>query len=218
MLRILLVAPGLGLQTTAEVRDLTTLHRVTVLSDIVTRRDVYQAAGGGYDVIHFSSHSNDERVSLSGNECLTDTDLLQVARIAGAKLVFFNSCYAGRLAHYLMGHGVALAIHTNQELQDADAWTFPAAFYGAVARLGNGRASAYVRAFSEANDGGGLYGLAIAPDVARAWASAAEVVGAPTVPPPPERPALTRLQWGIMAFAAIVVGWLLILSVWPMLR
>ena len=213
VLRILLVAPGLGLQTTAEVRDLTTLHSVTVLSDVVTVRDVYQKAGGGrYEAIHYASHSNEQMVELSNNQFLIDNDLLQIARMSGAKLVFFNSCYAGRLAHYLVGHGVQLAVHTNLDIQDEEAWKFPLAFYGAVARLGNGRAAAYVHAYQESSDGEGTYGLAISPDVASAWAtlSAAGIHEA-------THTGFSNRQWAIMAGVAFVLLWLLALSIWPLL-
>lgn len=207
MLRILLIAPALGLHTTPEVRDLSSVHRVTVLSDAVTARDVFQAARGGFDVIHYSTHSSAQLVQLTG-DILTDTDLLQVARMAGAKLVFFNSCHAGRLAHYLVGHGVPLAVHTNVELPDADAWKMPLAYYGAVDRLGNGRVAAYVRAFADANDGEGLYGLAIAPDVALAWAALTQIASPAVV----ERPRWTWRQVWFMAGIVLVVVWLTLLS------
>lgn len=212
-LRILLVAPALGLHTTPEVRDLTRLHRVTVLGDIVSVRDVMREAGSPYEVIHYAGHSNDKEVELS-NGFLDDADLLQITRSSGAKLVFFNSCRAGRLAHYLVGHGVPLAAHTNVDLEDADAWKFPLAFYSAVARLGNGSAQAYVRAFVEANDGEGHYGLAIAPELAASWAA----LSAAGIRDAVAHQGLTRRQWVTFAMVGVLVLWLLILSIWPLFR
>lgn len=211
MLRILLVAPGLGLQTTNEMRDLTTLHRVTVLSDKVLARDVYSAARGGYDVIHYAGHSNSEQVELSDGHMI-DTDLLQIARISGAKMVFFNSCLAGRLAHYLVGHGVPLAIHTNVDLVDADAWKMPLAFYGAVDRLGNSTPSAYIRAFADANDGEGLYGMAMQADLVIGWAQMASLNIVRSA-----HPSLQRWQWGIVAAIVGITVWLTLLSIFPLL-
>ena len=204
MLRILLVAPETGLQTQAEVRDLTSVHRVTVLSETVSARDVYQAARAGYDVIHYSTHSDEFRVVLSGKEELLDHDLLQIARIAGLKCNVFNSCHAGRLAHYLVGHDVPLAVHTNRALPDADAWKFPLAFYSAIERLGNTHSEAYVRAFASASDSEGLYGLAIAPDLALRWAMQRSEE--------PERKPLTPRQWLLMGGVTLAVIWLLVLS------
>lgn len=205
MLKILLVAPNLGLNVTPEVRDLTTLHRVTVLSDAVTTRDVVQYARSNFDVIHFSTHSDERVVSLSGSDYLSDTDILQIARSSRAKLVFFNSCKAGRLAHYLVGHGVPLAVHTNMELEDADAWKFPLAFYDAVDRLGNTTPIVYVRAFEEANDGEGLYGLAVSPGVAIVWAtiSAVQVV---------QKSRMSRAQIWTLVAVSIFFIWLIVLS------
>lgn len=211
MLRILLVAPSVqGLHTSAEVRDLSALHRVTVLSEQVTARDVYQAARGGYDVIHFATHSDEYRVKLSDQESLMDHDLLQVARIAGAKCIVFNSCSAGRLAHYLIGHEVPLAVHTNRALQDEDAWKFPLGFYQAIDRLGNSKPEAYVRAFASANDGEGLYGLGIAPELALAWATGASNFAGM------QRVKFSRRQWVVLAVATVIVIWLLLLSVWAL--
>ena len=207
MLRILLVAPGTGLQTTAEVRDLSTLHRVTILSDTVTVRDVFTAARGRYDVIHLATHSDDTSVQLSDG-ILRDSDLLQIARSASAKLVFFNSCRAGRLAYNLVGHGVPLAIHTNVELVDSAAWKMPLAYYGAVDELGNGTPLSYVRAFVLANDGEGDYGLAVDPELAISWATMAYAATHLAAQPP-----LSQWQRYVMIGMAVIVFWLLALSV-----
>lgn len=208
MLRILLIVPSLGLQTTSEVRDLTGLHRVTVLGDTVTARDVYQAARAGSDVIHYAGHSDENGVQLNEGESLDDSDLLQIARISGAKCIFFNSCYAGRLAHYLVGHGVPLAVHTNVSLEDPDAWKLPLAFYRAVDRLGNGRIQAYVKAYAESSDGEGMYGLAISPLLVSTWADGSSDFEAS------RRRAFSQRQWAAFIAVAGFVIWLLVLSIW----
>lgn len=206
MLRILLVAPGTGLQTTAEVRDLSTLHRVTILSDVVSVRDVFTAARSPHDVIHFATHGDEDGVQLSDG-ILRDTDILQLARSTEAKLVFFNSCNAGRLAHNLIGHGVPLAMHTNVELADSAAWKMPLAYYGAVQRLGNGTPISYIRAFALASDGEGAYGMAIDPEMVIDWATMAAAVTHLAAHPP-----LTPWQRAIMIGASVLVLWLLVLS------
>jgi hypothetical protein len=203
-IRILLVVPGLGLSTTSEIRDITGLHQVTVLNDVVTSRDIFREARTGFDIIHFASHSDEKRVSLSNAEYLVDNDLVQLARISGAKLVFFNSCSAGRLACYLIGHGVPLAVHTNTELDDVNAWKFPLAFYGAMANINSNTTHAYIRAFDRTNDGEGIYGLAISPSAILLWAAMA----ADPTWTSQERTKSEFRQWAIQA---VIAGVLLIL-------
>lgn len=142
-MRILLVAPDSGaggirhieagparLDQIPEIRALTRMHRVTVLSGPVTEDDVFDACQRDpYDIIHFASHSDEERVYLSGSEDLAPARLEQLIGLSGCRLMFFNSCKSARLAALMVRAGLHYAIATTVELPDAEAWQTVLGFY-----------------------------------------------------------------------------------------
>lgn len=170
ILRVLLIAPDLpGLDAVPELRAITGVQQVTLLSGRVTARDVYQQAREGqHRVLHIASHSRDDAVGLSDGEFLTPEDVAQVGRLTGAELVFFNSCRSGLLANYAVRHGLDYAAYCNVELLDAQSWKMPQAFYDFLHDQ-NGPIADYAAAFYRADSGQGVYGLAISPQMISSW-------------------------------------------------
>lgn len=154
-MKILLLVPDVTprLDTVPEIRSLTSLHQVTVLSGSLSNRELYEAAQrGNYDIIHVGAH--------------TDTfhrdDLLQVARVSNASLVLLNACVAGALASFLVAHGVPYVVATNIELKDNEAWKMPVAFYEYLARQEHHQEIiSFPKAFEKADTGDGDYSLLV---------------------------------------------------------
>lgn len=162
-MRILLVAPNQpGLNSVPEIRALSDMHRVSVLNGTVTVADVYDAARHSpRDIIHFAAHSTPDAIQLSDG-VLSPEDVAQIARITGAKLVFFNSCLSARHAAYAVSHGVTYAISTTVEISDVDAWRTPLAFYEALAEQRDTIGTIdYAAAFGQADSGNGNYALSV---------------------------------------------------------
>ena len=160
-MRILLVAPQFGdINSIPEIRSLTELHSVHVLSGKVTYSDLLEAASSSRrDIIHFATHSDSQRVQLSDAE-LTPEAVSQVARLCGARLVFFNSCESSRHAAMLVRNGVEFAIHTTYAIPDALAWQMPFTFYQHLhAQEKSGNTIDIPAAFLSADSGDGSYGL-----------------------------------------------------------
>lgn len=181
ILRVLVIAPDLpGIDSVPELRAITAVHQASVLSGRVTCRDVYQQAREQpHRILHFAAHSSDDVVRLSGGEFLTPEDVAQIGRLTGAELVFFNSCRSGLLANYAVRHGLDYAVYCNVELQDAQAWKMPEAFYDFLldqpqaaadcADYGARYAADYAAAFHRADSGQGVYGLAVSPQMISSW-------------------------------------------------
>lgn len=176
-LRILLVAPEQnGIDSIPELRAITAAHQTTVMNGKVTVRDVYQEARqGAYHVIHWATHAHDRVLQLSAGETLSPEDLAQIGRMAGAQLMFFNSCRSGLLASYAVAHGIPFAVYANVDLPDAEAWKMPSAFYHRLAEQATreGHTRDYAAAFVHADNGLGLYGFAGSPKTMSDWHSVA---------------------------------------------
>ena len=218
-MRVLLVAPDQpGINGIAEVRAITSQHRVMVLNGPVSVADVYDAARHGrYDILHFAAHSHDRELDLSAGEVMTPEDVAQVGRNAGAKLIFFNSCRSGLLADYVIRHGVAFAIHSNIELPDDDAWKMPSVFYDFVAEQRDRNAVDYASAFEQADAGDGVYGLSVAIDRCSSWEplmvrlQASETRIAALVA---QQQRTTVMQWGLTGLLVANVGLSLFATFW----
>lgn len=154
-MRILLIAPNVqpAIDAVPEIRSITSLHQVTVIHETVTTRDIYQTAQrGNYDIIHFATHGGTYKAE----------DILNVARVANAQLVFLNACNTGRIASYLVAHGIPYAISTNVELADMEAWKVPLSFYEFLARQEHhSDVLNYPAAYSQADSGDGDYSLSV---------------------------------------------------------
>ncbi len=171
-MRILLVAPDQPhLNSIPEIRIVTQKHHVTVLNGPVSAADVYQACRSAhYQIIHFATQSTPFVVSLTAERLGAD-DVAQLARMAEAECVVFNSRDAGRLASYAIRHGVRFAVFAHVDLDEVNAWKFPAAFYDA---LSNGHSRDVIGAYMVADNGDGTYGLVISPS---AWQALVEETG-----------------------------------------
>lgn len=154
-MKILLIVPDVTprLDTVPEIRTLTSLHQVTVLSGNLSSRELYEAAQrGNYDIIHIGAHT----------DTLDREDVLQVARVASASLVVLNACSSGAMASFLVAHGIPYVISTNIELFDAEAWKMPLTFYEYVARQEHhGEVISFPSAFGKADTGDGDYSLSV---------------------------------------------------------
>lgn len=162
-MRILVIAPEQSnLHTFPEVRVITASNYVNLLIEDVTKQAIYEAVRTQqYDIIHFATHAieqNDgtvdclqlsspvrafkpsdpviEQQPAHGNyECLTQEEVAQVCRAAGARLVFFNACNTAGMAAYVVRHGTPYAIYTTKRLPDNLAWMMPATFYSRLAAM-----------------------------------------------------------------------------------
>lgn len=165
-IRVLLVAPNLdNINAIPEIRAIAGLHRVFPLNGHVSLRDVYDAARDDkYDVIHFALHSNTDALRLNG-DTIRPEDVAQIARLAHAHLIVINSCYSGRHASYAVEHGVDFAIYSNVEVHDDEAWKFPVALYEFLHdQIVTLAAVNYAKAFHDASNGDGQYGITSAYD------------------------------------------------------
>jgi len=159
--RILLIAPNSpDINTVPEIRTITSRHHTTVLNGAVTPQTIDQYARQGYAAFHFAGHSSPDHVELSCGTTLEADDIVRFARMAGAKMLFFNSCEAGRLAAYAVAHGMEYVIACTIKLDDDVAWEFPSAFYNSLA---NGAWRDILAAYRAADSGNGEYTLAVAP-------------------------------------------------------
>lgn len=163
-MRVLLVAPdNPDLNTVSEIRSITSKHHATVLSGPVSRVSLYDACRNAhYTALHFATHSTPDLVQLSGGDTLDSEDVAQLARMAHADLVIFNSCGAAAHAAYVVRHGVSYAIAATRSIPDSKAWSFASAFFDALA---NGSWRNIVEAYVRADNGDGEYTLSIAPAV-----------------------------------------------------
>jgi hypothetical protein len=153
------------------------MHNVEILSGQVSARDVFQAArSGDKDVIHFATHggpdhlllSTIERVEKDGTisktrEIMTAEDIVQVAKLCQAQLIFFNACNTSKLASYATRRGILFAISANEEFKDRDAWKFPVTFYEFIESRTSGvhEEFSFARAFDRAENGDGTYSFTI---------------------------------------------------------
>jgi len=153
--RVLLIVPTVqpAIDTVPEIRSITSLHQVTVINGSVSIRELYQIAQrGNFDVIHFGTHGGTYQAE----------DILSLARVASASLVFLNACNTGKIASYLVAHGIPYAISTNVELADMEAWKVPLSFYEFLARQEQrGEVLNYPVAYSQADSGDGDYSFSV---------------------------------------------------------
>lgn len=159
--RILFIAPdAAGVDSQPEMRDISSRKhtQVTVLSGPVTARDIYVHARDGYDILHFVAHGGEEGVGLSAGVVFSYQEVAQAARIASAKIVFFNSCETGKPASYVVHHGVLWAIFGNIQIPDATAWQHPNGFYSSLTDLSP---ATIVRSLRVADNASGDYGYTI---------------------------------------------------------
>ena len=126
-----------------EISRISELHQTHVLPDPVSLQDIYSAVQHNhYDVVHIAGHTVEkltqlDQIQLNDDEVLTLDAASQIVKIAGAKLVFFNTCISARFAAYLVRHtskeiGV---IFSTVNVLDYEAWRLPVAYYEQLRRL-----------------------------------------------------------------------------------
>ena len=169
-MRILLVAPAdSNIDSTSEVRTLSSMHKVHLLNGVVTQQDVYNAANTGrFDAIHFLTHGSPEVLAVSNGETLKAEDVVAITRQSEASIIFINACNSAKIGNAVIAKTDASVISTSIEIYDNEAWKLPMTFYTNVAR----RESAnhitdyhkmLVEQFIEADIGDGTYGISINP-------------------------------------------------------
>lgn len=138
-MKILLIAPRhRDINQVPEIRQLTSLHRTTVLNGDITVQHIFdEVRQQDYDIVHFAtdlvSERNDEMyISNTESMGLADTD--SILKLAKAKMVFFNFCSSARFATYVTNRGLDCAIYTTIAIEDRLAWRFPLAFYEQLKR------------------------------------------------------------------------------------
>lgn len=195
-MRVLLIVPTVqpAIDTVPEIRSITSLHQVTVVNGDVSIRELYQIAQrGNFDVIHFGTHGGTYQAE----------DILSLARVASASLVFLNACSTGRVASYLVAHGISYAISTNVELADMQAWKVPLSFYEYLARQEHaGEVLNYPVAYSQADSGDGDYSLSVSVERITTMAKLTRRIE--------ELETKVNIAIALLVVAVLVVGWLAI--------
>lgn len=195
-MRVLLIVPTVqpAIDTVPEIRSITSLHQVTVVNGDVSIRELYQIAQrGNFDVIHYGTHGS----------TYTAEDILSIARVASASLVFLNACNTGRVASYLVAHGISYAISTNVELADMEAWKVPLSFYEYLARQEHaGETLNFPIAYSRADSGDGDYSLSVSVERITTMAKLTRRIE--------ELEMKVNVAIALLVIAVLVVGWLAI--------
>jgi hypothetical protein len=206
-MRVLVIAPDQpGINTRPEIRQIQRRHHMSVLDGTVTATDIYECCREThFDVHHYATHSGPDGVELSNQVIFGPEEIAQVARLKETQTLFFNSCQAGKLASYAVRHGLRYAVHTNIDLEDAEAWKAAIAFYGSME---NGHAKDIVGAYVVADSGDGEYGLAVSPTYIQELQARAAAAILPTAG------MVTINRWQMVLFG---IGVLLASGAWTML-
>ncbi len=136
--RVLFIAPSDSkLRVAPEIDALTELGFVTrSLEGEVTADRVFVAARNTYwDILHFACEADQSGVRLSNGELFDVDAILQVVRMAGAKLVFLNGCSTFTIGQILVDEHVSMVIAAMQDIKDDLAKQTSQAFYTHLARL-----------------------------------------------------------------------------------
>lgn len=162
-LKVLLVAPTVErIDSSPEIKALTALQRirVAVLTGHVSAQHVFEAVDrNSYDIVYFAVHSDSEHIALNGAR-LSSESIGQIAKLAGASVVFFNSCNSGKHASFLVQRGVQWGIFLNVELKDEQAWRMPLLFFDQLNKqIVESNNPSIPKAFFDAIPGDGTYGI-----------------------------------------------------------
>jgi CHAT domain-containing protein len=129
-MRMLIVAPDLGLATLQELLEAMSGRQPVVLAGTVPGREVLaQIASGGYEGLHFATHGG--RQALMASDGLIEEELLvqAVAAASTVRLAVLNACHSVHTAALLHRSGVAHALAWRQEVADRAASAWAVAFY-----------------------------------------------------------------------------------------
>jgi CHAT domain-containing protein len=129
-MRLLIVAPNVGLQAVQEVLAAVEGSQATVLHGTVSAREVLnRIATGGYQVVHFATHG--DRHVLQASDGLVPDDLLEQAlRASGSvQLVVLNACASVHTAAQIYHAGVPQVIAWRDAVEDRVAGWWAGIFY-----------------------------------------------------------------------------------------
>lgn len=138
--RVLFISPSdAGLDVTPEVDSLQELgFQVRVLQGEVVADRIFTAVRNGqFAIMHFACHARPDGVILSKGTLFDIDSILQVARMAGARLVFLNGCSTAVIGQVLVDEGVPVAIVAMREIRDDLMKQTAQAFYKHLAATGN---------------------------------------------------------------------------------
>lgn len=119
-----------------------------------------------YDVLHFAAHVEDDArgwptILRLGEASIEMEDLVSMARLSGARLLFFNGCDSAMIANYVVRNGLPASIYTTAPLSDREAWKYPLMYYETVGRQEDDAAIIdFRKAFEETVERNGFYGWA----------------------------------------------------------
>lgn len=138
--RVLFIAPAdSGLDVTPEIDALQELgFQVRVLQGDVSAERVFVAVRNAtFAILHFSCHAGPAGVELSKKALFDIDSILQVSRMAQARLVFLNGCSNAVIGQVLVDEGVPVAIVAMSEIRDDLMKQTAQAFYKHLAAGGN---------------------------------------------------------------------------------
>jgi len=144
------------------------------------------AQRGNFEIVHVGTHK----------ESISRDDILQISRVAGAKLVFLNSCNSAEIGSFLVAHGLNTCIATNVELEDREAWKMPLAFYEYLARQERqNQPVSFSTAYVQADGGDGDHSFLINLGLLSAWEGMEDRMVAI------EGKVNRSIRWGLFMFA-----------------
>lgn len=138
--RVLFIAPSdSGLDVAPEIDSLAELgYTARALQGVVTAERVFGAVRNAqFSVLHFACHADDAGVMLSQGAVFDIDSILQVARMAAAKIVFLNGCETSVIGQTLVDENVPVAIVAMREIRDDLAKQTAQAFYKHLATSGD---------------------------------------------------------------------------------
>lgn len=138
--KVLFIAPSdSGLDVAPEVDTLAELgYTARALQGTVTPERVFAAVRNAqFAILHFACHASEAGVMLSQGAVLDIDSILQVARMAAAKIVFLNGCETSVIGQTLVDENVPVAIVAMKEIRDDLAKQTAQAFYKALAGSGD---------------------------------------------------------------------------------
>lgn len=162
-MKVLLIAPNhKTLDQIPEIRQLTSLHRTTVLNGDITVQDIFdEVRDYEYDIIHFATHlvsDEHDAMYINEEETLNLVDTENILKLGKSKLVFFNFCNSARFATYVTNRGIPCAIYTTIEIPDKLAWRFPIAFYEQLKRKEGDKIFSLLDVYESSAPSDGTYG------------------------------------------------------------
>lgn len=142
-MRILIIAPSIGLNSAIEVDTIAPAHDTDIVSDNVTQvRLMQRSARQHYDILHFLAHGDAHGVQLSDGVMAAE-DIARLAKHTKARMVFLNACSSTIPGQYLVDVGIPTVIVHNRDVTDDEALQVAGYFYNELAVNNGDMKSAY---------------------------------------------------------------------------